>query len=155
MRESKCVCMCVCVCVTVSPINTHPPSLPDGGRVRWRGGRERGREGDGECVRERESKCVCVCVCVSLYLLLLHTPPPSLSLSPVAHRLTNGVTTKYLQDFERTGEMGFLFPKCADEFQQMINLVLYDPSLFTFHYRMRQALVALQMNHYKNFKQSQ
>lgn len=54
-----------------------------------------------------------------------------------------------------TGKMGPLFPKCPDEFQRMIDLVLYNPSLFTFHYRMRQALVYMQMQLYPNFDKSE
>ena len=81
--------------------------------------------------------------------------PHSLSLSPVTHRLSNGVATKYIKEFEVTGQLSLLFPKCPDEFQQMINVVLYNPSIFTFHYRMRQALLSVQMEHYQHFDKSQ
>ena len=119
---------------------------------------------------------VCACVCVgggewvgarilghkissyefSPFLFSLPLPlclPLSLSLS-VTHKLSNGVTTKYPKEFKVTGKLSFLFPKCADEFQQMINVVLYNPSLFTFHHRMRQALVYMQMGHYPHFDKS-
>ena len=81
--------------------------------------------------------------------------PPSLLITPVTHRLSNGVKTEFLKEFEMTGKMTLLFPKCADEFQQMINVVLYNPTIFTFHYRMRQALVYVQRNHYPHFDKSQ
>ena len=81
--------------------------------------------------------------------------PHSLSLSPVAHRLSNGVATKYIKEFEVTSQLSLLFPKCPDEFQQMINVVLYNPSIFTFHYRMRQAFLSVQMEHYQHFDKSQ
>ena len=78
-----------------------------------------------------------------------------LSLNTVTHKLSNGVKTKYIDEFESTGKLGLLFPKCADEFQHMINVVLYNPSSFTFHYRMRQALVYMQMHHYPHFDKSE
>jgi abhydrolase domain-containing protein 6 len=74
---------------------------------------------------------------------------------PITHRLSNGVATKYIKEFEVTGKLTFLFPKCPDEFQQMINTVLYNPSMFTFHYRMRQALLSVQMAHYHHFDKIQ
>ncbi|CAI8005048.1 Monoacylglycerol lipase abhd6-A [Geodia barretti] len=74
---------------------------------------------------------------------------------PITHRLSNGVATKYIKEFEVTGQLSLLFPQCPDEFQQMIDVVLYNPSLFTFHYRMRQALLSLQMEHYHHFDKIQ
>lgn len=74
---------------------------------------------------------------------------------PITHRLKDGVTTKYLEEFEVTGKLRLLFPKCADEFQKMIDVILYNPAIFTFHYRMRQALVYMQMNHYPKFDKIQ
>ena len=74
---------------------------------------------------------------------------------PITHKLINGVKTKYIKAFEATGTFYFLFPKSADEFQHMIDVVLYNPSAFMFHHRMRQALVSWRMRHYQQFDKIQ
>ncbi len=45
-------------------------------------------------------------------------------------------------------------PTNADEFQEMLDMVLYDSSKFTFPLRFRQALVEAQLPNYPNFLKS-
>ncbi len=46
-------------------------------------------------------------------------------------------------------------PTDADEFQEMMDMVLYDSSKFTFPLRFRQALVEAQLPNYPNFTRSE
>ena len=45
-------------------------------------------------------------------------------------------------------------PKNGKEFQEMMELVLYYPGRFTFHNRMREALVQAQLPNYPHFSKS-
>ena len=45
-------------------------------------------------------------------------------------------------------------PTSADEFQEMLELVLYNAKTYTFHQRMRDALVKIQLPNYAYFEES-
>ena len=73
--------------------------------------------------------------------------------TPGAHRLPNGVKTKFLEELENG--KNYVMPMNADEFQDMLELVLYNPKTYTFHQRMRDALVQMQKPNYAFFKESE
>ena len=49
----------------------------------------------------------------------------------------------------------YVLPTTADEFQEMMELVLYNAKTYTFHQRMRDALVKIQMPNYSYFNESE
>lgn len=57
-----------------------------------------------------------------------------------------------MEDFEN-GDIRVM-PKDGKEFQEMMELVLYAPGKFTFHNRMREALVQAQLPNYPHFSRS-
>ena len=71
----------------------------------------------------------------------------------VAHKLPQGVKTEFFHCLENGKNK--VMPKDGKEFQEMLELVLYDSSKFTFHDRMRQALVEAQRPNYPNFSKSE
>ena len=73
--------------------------------------------------------------------------------SIVTHKMQKGVKTKFFEELETTGK-NFILPNNAHEFQEMMELVLYNPSSYTFHRRMREALVGMQLPLYFQFKKS-
>lgn len=77
-----------------------------------------------------------------------HTSP----LSTVTHKLPNGVKTPFFEELE-AGKIPIL-PKTAEEFQQMLELVMYNPWAYTFHHRFREALLDHQRPNYRYLEQS-
>ncbi len=47
-----------------------------------------------------------------------------------------------------------VLPRNAKEFQEMLELVLYNPSAYSFHHRFREALVDIQKPNYSYLEQS-
>ena len=74
-----------------------------------------------------------------------HTPGP--------HKLPNGVKTKFFEALEKG--KNYVMPTNADEFQDMMEMVLYNPKTYTFHQRMREALVQIQKPNYAFFHESE
>ena len=70
----------------------------------------------------------------------------------MAHKLPNGVKTHFFQELEK-GRI-LILPKDANQLKEMLELVLYNPSAYTFHYRLREAMVQIQMRSYKYMEQS-
>lgn len=68
------------------------------------------------------------------------------------HKLPNGVKTKFFEALENG--KNYVMPTNAEEFQEMMELVLYNPKTYTFHQRMREALVKIQMPNYEFFQES-
>lgn len=68
------------------------------------------------------------------------------------HKLPNGVKSKFFKELEKG--RNYVLPTNADEFQEMMELVLYNPKWYTFHQRMRDALVKMQMPNYVFFEES-
>ena len=71
----------------------------------------------------------------------------------VTHKMQKGVKTKFFEELETTGK-NFILPNNAEEFQEMMELVLYNSSAYTFHRRMREALLGMQLPLYSQFKKS-
>lgn len=71
-----------------------------------------------------------------------------------AHKFKNGVRTEFFKELETTGK-NHVLPTNADEFQKMLELVLYDASAFALHHRMRKALVGMQLPLYSQFRKSE
>ena len=65
----------------------------------------------------------------------------------------NGVKTKFFDALEKG--KNYVMPTNADEFQDMMELVLYNPKTYTFHQRMREALVQIQKPNYAFFHESE
>lgn len=70
---------------------------------------------------------------------------------PVTHKLPNGVMTPFFKELE-SGKI-LILPRTAEEFQEMLELVLYNPSPYSFHHRFREALVDIQKSNYSYLEQ--
>lgn len=68
------------------------------------------------------------------------------------HKLPNGVKTQFFHELEAGRTL--MLPKTAEEFQELMELMLYDPSPYIFHHRLRAALVDMQKVKYCNWEQS-
>ena len=66
--------------------------------------------------------------------------------------LPEGVKTEFFKEMEEGRVL--IMPKNAEEFQQMLELVLYNPSPYTFHHRFREAVVEIQKENYDYMYQS-
>ena len=80
------------------------------------------------------------------------THNPLISILTVTHKLPNGVKTHFFEELENGRCL--ILPRNADEMQEMLKLVLYDPSFYTFHHRFREAMVKLQMPNYEYLERS-
>ena len=80
-----------------------------------------------------------------------HTHIPTCT--PGLHKLPNGVKTVFFEALEKG--KNYVMPTNADEFQEMMELVLYNPKSYTFHQRMREALVQIQKPNYAFFHESE
>ena len=70
----------------------------------------------------------------------------------MTHKLPEGVMTTFFKELENGRCL--IMPSNAEEFQEMMNLVLYNSSPYTFHHRFREAMVAIQKPNYGYLKQS-
>jgi hypothetical protein len=82
-----------------------------------------------------------------------HTHTCTHAHTPGLHKLPNGVKTKFFDALEKG--KNYVMPTTADEFQDMLELVLYNPKTYTFHQRMREALVEIQKPNYAFFHESE
>lgn len=73
-------------------------------------------------------------------------------LSPVIHKLPNGIKTHFIHELE-AGRIGM--PRNAEEFRELIELVMYDPAPYTFHPRFMEALLDSVKPTYGYLKQSE
>ncbi len=70
----------------------------------------------------------------------------------MAHLLPEGIKTNFFKELDN-GHI-LILPRNAEEFQDMLELVLYNPSAYTFHHRFREAMVKLQEPNYNYLEQS-
>lgn len=70
----------------------------------------------------------------------------------MTHKLPEGVKTNFFEELEK-GRI-LIMPKNAEEFQEMMELVMYNPSPYTFHHRFREAVVGIQKENYSYLKKS-
>lgn len=70
----------------------------------------------------------------------------------VTHKLPDGVVTHFFKELDKGHNL--ILPRTAEEFQEMMELVLYDPSPYTFHHRFREALVKIQEPNYVYLEES-
>ena len=83
----------------------------------------------------------------------MHTHTHIPTCTPGLHKLPNGVKTVFFEALEKG--KNYVMPTNADEFQEMMELVLYNPKSYTFHQRMREALVQIQKPNYAFFHESE
>lgn len=71
---------------------------------------------------------------------------------PGAHKLPGAGESKFFRVLSETGR-NMVLPADAEQFQEMMALVLHNPSPYSFHHRMREALVAMQRPYYSHFRE--
>lgn len=71
----------------------------------------------------------------------------------MAHKLPNGVKTHFFHELE-AGKVQIM-PKNAEEFQKMLDLVLYDSSAYFFPHCIKEVVVNLQKLKYCYWEQSE
>jgi len=70
----------------------------------------------------------------------------------VAHKLPEGVKTKFFEELEKGNIL--IMPQNAKELEEMLQLVLYNPTPYIYHRRLMDALVKIQQINYDCMKES-